>query len=570
VATEREECRADPALDYRLVTYGEMCCRLSDQHLSDSQLWSRWQNLHPSEAGAIIASLTSAEVDASIAGSSVAAGCAPRSFEPELRRGLACVPPVEQPESLTEDFAGLHYGPLRGDAIGSHLGSVEAPEPDLPAAVVPKAPTAAAAGPRRFAERPSTRGRYDESVDLPGGASAPTPAAWEEEVADTPSVSPILSAAEAPVLEKTVERTNLAILLEGMRHGPIVSPDDQIDAVLGDLVDSLLQSSHAESQRHLPASEHLVSRLGSNQRESILEWLVQACDIMRLQDGVLYSTVLMLDRYCAAAHEPLPMERMQKVLMAVICTVLKTCTVSDEVCMPLRDLLLHLCRRQVNFEEVLEMEHRVLRTLQFSGLCAPTPLDFIDAFCTPLAYGEPIESSMPRCIANFVVQLSLFNAALHYRYPHAILAAGGVYVALCSLHMPPVVHQTLLHDIVAICPEIPDVPARVAACASDLHGLWVEFANTQGNRVPCLLRKFSGTRLHQNAILTPPAALMSIAPACPPWSPGATTNARSSSPAERRCSQCKRRFLVSSSLAPESMPPARLCPHCQPRSGMPP
>lgn len=211
------------------------------------------------------------------------------------------------------------------------------------------------------------------------------------------------------------------------------------------------------------------------------------------------------------------------------------------------------------------MEHRVLQTLQFSGLSAPTPLDFLDAFCTPLlAYGESIDSLMPRCLANFVVQLSLFNAALHYRYPHAILAAGGVYVALCSLRMPNVVHHALIHDVVAICPEIPDVPARVAACAADLHGLWVEFATSQGNKVPCLLRKFSGTRLHQNAILTPPAALISLPTACPAWSPGAaTTSARSSSPVERRCSQCTRRFLVSSSLAPESASAACLCPRCQ-------
>jgi len=282
----------------------------------------------------------------------------------------------------------------------------------------------------------------------------------------------------------------------------------------------------------LPVAENLATRLQANQRESILEWLVQACEIMRLQDGVLFSTVLMLDRYCSVAEEPLPMERMQKVLMAVICTVLKTCTVSDEVPMPLQELLLHLCRRQVNFQEILAMEHKVLQTLQFSGLSAPTPLDFLDAFCTCLlAYGEPIESSAPRSIANFVVQLSLFNANMHYRYPHSILAAAGVSVALSSLQVPPVVHHTLLHDVMAICPEIPDTPACVAAAAAELHGLWLEFASTQGNKVPCLLRKFAGSRLSQNMILQPPAVLASIP--SPAWSPAVSSSAESSSLSER-------------------------------------
>lgn len=476
---DREERRADPTLDYRLVTYAEMCRRLGDQDLTETQLWSRWQNLHPVEAGVIIAGLTGADPEPSTAGTSAA-----RSFEPEPRRGPTHAS-AEEPPSPKAAGTGSRHAPA------ATAGTTPATAPALAAATP------------NVVQGPGSRVMFD-------GAARIGP--------DWP-----------------YEQTHMAALFEGMRHVPPGTPDEQIDAVLADLVDSLLQASHAESQRHLPASEDLVARLGNNQRESILEWLVQACDIMRLNDGVLYSTVLTLDRYCAAAREPLPMERMQKVLMAVICTVLKTCTVSDEVCMPLRDLLLHLCRRQVNFEEILAMEHRVLQTLQFSGLSAPTPLDFLDAFCTPLlGCGETIESNVPRCLANFLIQLSLFNAGLHYRQPHAVLAAAGVYVALCGLRVPHVVHQALLHDVAAVCPEIPDVATRVAACASELHGLWLEFVAMQGSRVPCLLRKFNGSRLHTAVILGPPATLLSVHTVCPVRSSGATANAGCSSPAERR------------------------------------
>merc|ERR1719162_638022 len=178
--------------------------------------------------------------------------------------------------------------------------------------------------------------------------------------------------------------------------------------------------------------------------------------------------------------------------------------------MPLRDLLTHLCRGQVSFEEILSMEHRVLLALQFSGLSTPTPLDFLDAFCMPLfAHAEAAERDMTRDLANFLIQLSLFHAAIHYRQPHAILGASGLYVALCSLRVPHAAHHTLLHDVEAVCPEIHDVPARISACATELHGLWLEFAESQGQRVPCLLRKFSGSRLHQALVLGPPAALIS-------------------------------------------------------------
>jgi hypothetical protein len=308
-------------------------------------------------------------------------------------------------------------------------------------------------------------------------------------------------------VEKRSKRTQLAALLEGLRHSPSI--DVQIEAALGDAVDEMLHKSHEESQRHLPNAEDLLTNLGGNQRESILEWLVQACDIMRLPDAVLYSTVLLLDRYCTVAHEPLPMERMQKVLMAVICTVLKTCAIADEVTMPLRELLLHLCRRQVVFEEILVMEHRVLQQLQFSGITAPTVLDFLEALGSPLqVYGESAESSSPLRLAKFLVELSLFHASVHYRRPHAILAAASLYVSLCSYRCSPVAIPALLQDVEAVCWEMSDVPAVVVTCATELHSLWQEFATLQGQRVQCLLHKFSASRLQAAVLLSPPAALI--------------------------------------------------------------
>jgi len=331
-------------------------------------------------------------------------------------------------------------------------------------------------------------------------------------------------------------RTHLGALLEGMRHTASAAPDDQVEIVLGELADSLFQCSHIESQRHLPAVEHLMTRLRVNNvaRDSILDWLLRSCDIMRLQDQVLFSTVLTFDRYCATEKDPLAAESMQTVLMAVISTVLKTNTISSEIHMPLRELLMHLCRPQVSFDAIMVMERHVLHTLQFSGLCAPTPLYFLDAFCQMLllAFREAMETILPntpRCLANFLLQLSLFKPGLHYRHPHAILAAAGVYVALCSMRLPHVCHHALLHDVAAVCPEIRDVDARVASCASELHMLWCEFAATQGDMVPCLLRKFAGSQLHASVLLSPPVSLIIVPSPCPTRAPNVTAYGNPSS-----------------------------------------
>lgn len=361
--------------------------------------------------------------------------------------------------------------------------------------------------------------------------------------------------------------SQLASLFEAFRFSPV--PDDRVETVLADLADEVLAVSHKESQRHLPKTEDLLARLGNVQREPILDWLVQSCDIMRLPDAIVYSTVLTLDRYCAACKEPVAMESMQKVLMAVICTSLKTCVVSDEVYMPLRDLLLHLCRGQVRFEEILVMEHRVLQTLQFKGLFAPTALEFLEAFKTPLThcFGDAIDATCAFDLANFLMQLSFFNATLHYGYAHSVLAASALYVALCHLQASPVIVQNLLTNVSAVCSDISDVPACVLTCATQLHALWLDFVAVQGNRVPCLLRKFtSSTRLHMTVLLCPPAALIPARCAAEEsWQQWGSTSIVADSPTKSysSCSSCGTHFSANPYVPPEVTTMNALCPTCE-------
>lgn len=259
------------------------------------------------------------------------------------------------------------------------------------------------------------------------------------------------------------------------------------------------------------------------------------------------------------------MESMQKVLMAVICTVLKTCAVSDEVCMPLRDLLLHLCRGQVRFEEILVMEHRVLQTLHYRGLFAPTALEFLEAFKIPLThcFGDAVDAGDAFDLANFLMQLSFFNASLHYGYAHSVLAASALYVALCHLQCSPVVVQNLLTNVAAICSDVTDVPALVMTCGTQLHAIWLDFVAVQGNRVPCLLRKFSSSRLHMTVLLGPPAAL--VPAPCPAeeswhqWNSTVIADSRTSV----CCSNCGSHFAAAPYVSPEMMPMNVLCPICE-------
>lgn len=309
---------------------------------------------------------------------------------------------------------------------------------------------------------------------------------------------------------KEETRTHLAKFFDGQR------PDAKIDCVLGELVESVLRVSHKESQKHFPTLPRLCAKLRTAERESILHWLIQACDIMGFHEGVLYSTVLTLDRYCALTSEPLKLADVQTVLMAVICTVIKTCAVQDEILesMSLKDLLVHLCRQQVPFNDILVTEHRVLRTLRFQ-ISTPTPLDFLDALSSPFSQVRPQEEGLPplapRRVADFIIRLSLFDATLHYRRPHCILAAAALCVAICALDADvgtaANIISPLMEDLVRVCPDVPDAASCVNSCSMDLHMLWREFAAAPTAPNSGLLRMFGDSDVHRATLLHPPATI---------------------------------------------------------------
>lgn len=288
-------------------------------------------------------------------------------------------------------------------------------------------------------------------------------------------------------------------------------PEEDIDGVLADLVDSFLLSSHRISVQQLPEPKHLASKILGIEREAVLHWLVQACDIMNFHENILYTTVLILDRYCVADGVMLSMDRIQNILMAALCTVIKVCAVQDELGFDdphdrsLREILAHLCHGQVSFTDILHAEYEVLKALDFK-VSTPSALDFLDILSTPLSSpSESLDACVPRSLADFLLQLSLFNISIHYQYPHAILAAAALHVALVTLGASPELIQSLMAGVASTGLDMQFAMVRIVECAYQLHGLWIDFALSKGTTVPSLMKKLCRGKWNQEMFLHPPA-----------------------------------------------------------------
>merc|ERR1719159_2173696 len=92
----------------------------------------------------------------------------------------------------------------------------------------------------------------------------------------------------------------------------------------------------------------------------------------------------------------------------------------------------------------------MLQKLRFN-VGTPTARDFLEAFSARLS-GDHIS---PTCwsLAEFLLQLTLVDANLHYRYAHAVLAGASLALAMYSTRATTSAYLALLEDLALHCPD---------------------------------------------------------------------------------------------------------------------
>jgi hypothetical protein len=280
--------------------------------------------------------------------------------------------------------------------------------------------------------------------------------------------------------------------------GPIPAPTfpcfDQVDPepflpLDSDLLDlaadgSLLRSCHEQGERVRPGNQALLRRLGASDREQVVLWLAQVCILRGLNDYVLQSSVILFDRFCAASEEPLAMDRLHLVVIAILGIALKFIGISTgTVGHPphFRSLVEHLGQGQFSKQDIVYAELDVLQALKFD-LAAPAPLDFLDGLCVRFHqpnHSEGITSPVVP-LAAFLLQLSLGDVRVLHRFPYSVLAAGAVYVALWCTQATPQRTVALIDDVDAALHKVSDGDEFDIRKNSDLEVNYTSFVDDFG------------------------------------------------------------------------------------------
>jgi hypothetical protein len=238
----------------------------------------------------------------------------------------------------------------------------------------------------------------------------------------------------------------------------------------------------------------------------MLTWVLQAFDAMHFNDTLIFEAMLLLDRYYSS--NPPPEEGTggaQRKLLAAVCTALKTGAPIDHFQLTLRQVVTHLGRDQVPFDAVICAELQMLRQLRFQ-VGTPTAKDFLEALTARLG-GDRVASACI-CLAEFLLQLSLYDASLHYRHPHTILAASVLALALYTFRAPQSAYTALLEDLALHCPELQNHQHLMVTCSCAVYLLWVQSVSggEQSSFAQHLCKKFSRATFHAASTVAPPAA----------------------------------------------------------------
>jgi len=280
--------------------------------------------------------------------------------------------------------------------------------------------------------------------------------------------------------------------------------EDALEASLADIADSVFQAEHALSERWRPRASELLTAMTPKRRAELINWMLQAFDILQFDDMLLHNVVLTLDRYCSRRATPLDEAALQRVLLSAVCTEMKTANADDFPLGQWQHLLLHLCQGRVSLTVILRTECEVLKRLGFV-VGVPTPLAFLRSLALRL---RGRESQAPvLSLAVFLLELALFDAQLEYSYPHVVLAAGALGAALWTSRAAPEHHEGLVEDLAAYCPDVDEAEKLLVACEEELLTLWFQCAMGVNEWTPFfgpLQAKFGRHARHQVVAQGPP------------------------------------------------------------------
>ena len=274
-------------------------------------------------------------------------------------------------------------------------------------------------------------------------------------------------------------------------------------------------------------SAQLVRKINKSHRNSVLKWLFESLEILRVEDSVFFSTVVLADRYCAQTSLSRRLEGadLQLVILASLCCCLKI--VESSVDLSVKAFLEHVSGGHVDSKDIFQTEAKILRAINFDAF-VPSYSEYITVFFNmlcqrPVSTDFPLEQELPSSLmpewarkqkdmALFLLYLtSLDTDRLHSRSP-------GRLAASCILTSVWIVRTFDRSSLACAGPDVPSIAKNLIATGwiesnADVHRMiedttlfWEGCVSKQSEATQSLVRIFSTPQRSGVSQLSPPVS----------------------------------------------------------------
>ena len=180
---------------------------------------------------------------------------------------------------------------------------------------------------------------------------------------------------------------------------------------------TILSNLQADTCETVDPTE-LCRKINKTHRNSVLKWLFESLDLLRVEDSVFFCTVLLADRYCFLSNVRRKFEGadLQLVILASLCCSLKI--VESSIDLSVKAFLEHVSGGHVEAKDIFQAEARVLQSLNFNAFSPPLSI-YLDSFYDMLSDESPplgpLEQEIRRSsLPDWVKQQKQFALLLLY------------------------------------------------------------------------------------------------------------------------------------------------------------
>lgn len=182
----------------------------------------------------------------------------------------------------------------------------------------------------------------------------------------------------------------------------------------------------------------LSGNINTAHRSSVLKWLFESLDLLRIEDRVFFATVMLADRYCAlvAPRRKFEGSELQLIILSALCCSLKV--VESSLDLSVKAFLEHVSGGHVEPKDIFATESKILQALDFNTF-TPSLSVYLESFyfvlMNPVKSVGPLEqdagiSTLPSWASKqyylslYLLYLVVFEVdLLHSRKPCEVVSA---------------------------------------------------------------------------------------------------------------------------------------------------